>query len=379
MEHDWLSTVKGVGKSLSQRWAIAAVLVGLSVSEVFAQRFDDVISGVFASGCAGLNPTGNLAGRCGAGQSGPSGGLTTALTNESSPVQERKFEKLMGPWNIYLAADYEYFHKQVTTFEPGYKNHIWRGAVGADYAFSNNLVAGGALRYVHDDGNFRGGGNFEINSYGLLLHANYVPAPGWFVDTSAGYLRKNYNIARAVFFDSGAGSAFIGNARGKPDGNESQVAVNGGYNFNIQNVTIGPRIGLNYKYNGVDSFGEKGNTGLELVYNSQHEHSLTSILGAQGTIAISTGIGVIVPQVLAEYVHEFMDPQRVIGFRFAEDLNEVRFRFQNDHPDRNYFNLGAGVVLQLARGIAPFVNYRALVGYRDQSSHRVTAGLRVEF
>jgi uncharacterized protein YhjY with autotransporter beta-barrel domain len=359
---------------------LVATMIGAVASSAFAQRFDDVVTdAVLTCGAPPMNPTGRLAAHCGAGVAGPSGGSTTALTNESSPVQERKFEKLMGPWNFYLVGDYEYFHKRITTFEPGYSNNIWRGGGGADYAISNNLVAGGALRYVHDDGDFRGGGHFSTASYGFLLHTNYVPAPGWFLDTNAGYLRRNYTIGRSVFFNIGAGDAFIGTARGKPDGNEVEVGANGGYNFNFQNVTIGPRVGLNYKYNEIDSYGEKGTTGLELIYNSQNEHSLTSVLGAQGTIALSTGIGVIAPQVLAEYVHEFMDPQRVIRFRFVDDLAAVHFRFQNDRPDRNYFNLGAGVVVQLARGITPFLNYRALVGYRDQSSHRVTAGLRMEF
>jgi outer membrane autotransporter protein len=98
-----------------------------------------------------------------------------------------------------------------------------------------------------------------------------------------------------------------------------------------------------------------------------------------GSIAISTGFGVLVPQTTLEYIHEFLDPQRKITFRFIDDLNRTPFRFENDRPDRDYFNLGAGIVLVLARGFSPFLNYRALVGYNDQRSHTVTAGLRVEF
>jgi outer membrane autotransporter protein len=362
-----------------KRLALAIAVVAALTSNGFAQRFDDVVSNVISGGCVGLNPTGNLAARCGAGIPGASGGSTTALSNESSPAAERRFEKLMGPWNFYVAGDYEYFHKQVTTFEPGYNNNVWRGAAGADYALNNVMLLGGALRYARDDGDFRGGGNFDTHSYGFLLHANYVPAPKFFLDTNAGYMRRNYSITRAVFFDAGAGNAFIGNARGKPDGNEFHIGTNGGYDFNFQNITVGPRLGINYKRNQIDSYRERGVTGLELVYDNQHENSLASTVGAQGSVAISTSIGVLVPQLAIEYLHEFLDPQRRIDFRFAEDLNGVQFRFQNDRPDRNYFNVGGGLVLQLARGIAPFISYRALLGYRDQSSHRATAGLRIEF
>ena len=71
---------------------------------------------------------------------------------------------------------------------------------------------------------------------------------------------------------------------------------------------------------------------------------------------------------------------RRIAFRFREDEGQRRFLFQNDAPDRDYFfNLTVGLVLVLERGIAPFVNYRTLLGYREQQSHTVTAGVRFEF
>jgi outer membrane autotransporter protein len=346
---------------------ILILLTAVLASPAHSQTFDQAVT----NACA-------IVGTC-AGAPAASGGSTTALSNESSPVPERKFEKLMGAWNLYVAGDYEYFHKQVTTFEPGYKNDIWRGAVGADYSLNNALLLGGALRYVHDNGDFRGGGNFDTNSYGFLVHANYVPAPQFFLDTSAGYLRKNYDIDRRVSLLVGGIPTPVGTTKGDPDGNEFTVGLNGGYDFNFQSVTVGPRLGLNYKRTDIDRYRERGTTNQELVYDNQNEDSLTSGLGVYGSIAISTGFGVLIPQAAAEYVHEFLDSQQKIGFRLANDPAGNHFQFQNDPPDRNYFNLGAGVVLQLARGIAPFLNYRALVGYRDQSSHRVTAGVRVEF
>jgi outer membrane lipase/esterase len=349
------------------RLGFAVLLIGTLTSPAYTQTFDQAVT----NAC-------NVIGTC-AGAPAASGGSTTALSNESSPVPERKFEKLMGPWNLYVAGDYEYFHKQVTTFEPGYTNNIWRGAVGADYSLNNALTLGGALRYAHDDGDFRGGGKFDTNSYGFLFHSNYVPAPQFFLDTSFGYLHKNYSIDRAVSLFIGGVPTPVGTTKGDPDGNEFTAGVNGGYDFSFQNFTVGPRLGLNYKRTEIDGYREEGTTNQELVYGAQHVHSLTSGLGVHGSMAISTGIGVFVPQVMAEYVHEFMDRQRRIGFFLANDPSATHFSFQIDPPDRNYFNLGTGVVLQLARGIAPFLNYRALVGYRDQSSHRVTGGVRIEF
>lgn len=370
-----------------QKWLKSSIRLSASALAIFlttplasptqAQTFDQAV----AAACNASNANNNAC----QGVPGASAGSTTALTNESSPVPERKIEKLIGPWNLYFAGDYERFHKSVTTFEPGYNNNIWYAAVGADYALSNVLLLGGAVRYVHDDGDFRGGGHFDTDSYGFLLHANYVPGPGWFLDTHAGYMRKNYTIKRATSVNSvNTGVVVLDTLTGKPDGNEYRVGVNGGYDFSFQNITVGPRVGLNYKRNDIDDYRERRSqpinvTNLALMYDRQHKNSLTSAIGLYGSVAISTGFGVLVPQTTLEYVHEFQDPQRRIKFRLAGDPSVGKFAFQNDPPDRNYFNLGAGVALQLARGIAPFINYRALVGYNEQSSHRVTAGLRIEF
>lgn len=359
------------GWARSIKWTNALALVTLIVggfsASARAQTFDQAVT----NACA-------LIGTC-VGAPAASGGSTTAFSNGSSPAPERKFEKLMGPWNLYIAGDYEYFHKQITTFEPGYTNNIWRAAVGADYALSNALLVGGALRYARDNGDFRGGGKFNTDSYGFLVHSNYVPAPKFFLDANAGYLRKNYSIDRVASLLIAGIPTPQGTAKGDPDGNELTAGVNGGYDFSLQNITFGPRLGMAYKYTSIGRYRERGTTQQELVYNSQNEHSLTSALGVQASMALSTGFGVFIPQLTAEYAHEFLDNQRHIGFRLANDPAATHFRFENDRPDRNYFNLGGGVVLQLARGIAPFINYRALVGYRDQSSHRVTAGVRLEF
>jgi uncharacterized protein YhjY with autotransporter beta-barrel domain len=335
-----------------------------------------------------MNPVGTLRVRCatnGANLSGGSGGSTTALTNESSPSKERLIEKAVGAWNLYVSADYEHFQKQETEFEPAYKNYIWRGAVGADYLLES-VTFGGALRYIHDNGNFSGSDqfnpNFENNSYGAVLYVNTAPMENSFLSASVQYLRQNFDLERAVFFDeqnSGASKEFIGNVQGHPYGNEYEMQLTGGYDFHFGSVSLGPTLALNYLYDRISDYSESGNTGLELRYTNQEQQSLTTKLGAHASFAISTSFGVIIPQVAGEYVHEFLDPQRKTDFTFVQDLNQVRFTFQNDRPDRDYFTANAGVVLQLAHGVAPFVNFRTLLGYNAETSRQVTAGARFEF
>ncbi len=375
-----------------QAAAAAMVLVIMPVL-AHAQVFDSVIDGVFSVGggvsCAasGVVPIGGsqLETRCdaaGTNLAGASGGSATAITSESSPSADRLFEQELGHLNVFISGDYEHFQKRDTEFEPSYKTAVWRGAVGADYLMGSTTL-GGAIRYVRDNGKFGGVSDpeFRTNSYGVVLYATAVPSESSFVSGSVGYMRQNFDIERAVFFDDDNDGldTFQGQNRGTPRGNQYQGQVNAGYDFHMDTVTIGPIVGVNYLYDAVDDYSEHGNTGLELEYSELNQQSLTSRVGAHGSIAISTSFGVIVPQVTGEYVHEFMDRQRKIDFRFAEDANQTRFSFQNDDPDRDYFEVGAGVVLQLANGVAPFVSFRTLLGYNQFASRQVTAGARFEF
>jgi outer membrane autotransporter protein len=385
--HGLTSCLVGLLTALVPSWAHGQVQS--------SQVFSDVIREVFASGggvsCGDFNlnpnPAGTLVNRCnvaGTNLAGGSGGSTTALTNESSPAKERLVEKAVGAWNLYVSADYEHFQKQETEFEPGYKNYIWRGAMGADYLI-RSVTLGGAFRYIHDNGNFGGSGDFnpdfETNSYGAVFYVNTAPTENSYLSGSVQYLRQNFSIGRAVFFDvNGTGvRSFIGAVHGHPNGNEYEMQLAGGYDFHFDSVSIGPSIALNYLYDRIDDYSESGSTGLELRYSNQHQQSLATKLGGHGSIAISAPFGVILPQVFGEYVHEFLDPQRKTDFSFVEDRNQVRFTFENDKPDRDYFNVGAGVVLQLAHGIAPFVSFRTLLGYNHETSRQVTAGARFEF
>ena len=363
------------------RFVMANLLLVALASPVQAQTFNDAVEGALEGACLGIDPRlGSLLDTiCPAGDAAStSSGSPAALSGGISLVEKRKALRLIGPWSLFLSGEYERFDKNVTTFESGHTTDTWRAAVGADYSFSHRFVFGGAFNYVNDDGNFQSGGRFETDAYGVLLHAIFAPTPKSFLDATAGYTWKNHFISRVVSFTKAPTVIDRLPTTSDTDGNAFNVGVNGGYNFAFQNVTIGPRFGLHYNLTKIDGYPERGNTGLELVYDDQTEKSLTSVLGMYGSMAISTGFGVLTPQTTLEYVHEIEDDQRVIGFHFADDLSRTGFRFQNDSPDRNYFNIGAGIVMVLPNGFSPFVNYRALVGYQDRSRYGVAAGLRIE-
>jgi len=381
------------------RWAACVlVMVGsLAVTvPVEAQGLNDVLIRLLSGGCFELrgntSPFGpQLSQICqGGGAASTAGGTVGGETRGGGEAQHQVSRRLRqrqaaasadtgGALSLFASVDYQSFDKDTTRFEGGFGRDTVGGTIGADYLFRNGLVLGTAVSYGHEFGSYDSGGRFDHDAYGILVYGSFVPITSMFVDAVVGYTRKDYSFERHASFTS-ATLTTLGPTSGDTDGNEFRIGVNTGYDFLFGRFTVGPRVGVLYRETTIAGFRESGSTGLELAYDNQNVQSLTTTVGVFGSVAISTGFGVIVPQASAEYVHEFLDDQRSVGFRLLQDPTPGRrYLFQTDPPDRDYFNLGVGVSMVLANGVQPFLNFRELVGYKDRSSHTVTLGLRVPF
>jgi outer membrane autotransporter protein len=361
----------------------------------------EVIANLLSSNCAGLggssNTTGYLRNLCQIpGTQGGAGGAATPTVDSRigagedirrvrKRVEERRQASASADsagirgLSFFASADWQRFDKDETRFETGYKRDTTGGTVGADYSFGSWL-AGIAVNYAHEFGDYDGvAGGFDTDAYGFALYASVLPFPNFFVDVIAGYVRKDYDFERRATIAIAPDRHVAGTTHASTSGDEVKFSVQAGYDFVIDRLTIGPRLGVNYRDMTIDAFQERGGTGLELAYGNQNVTSLTTVAGIFASYAIGTTFGVIVPQGTFEYVHEFLDDQRSVSFRFLAAPTIGNFLFRTEPPDRDYFNLNVGAVFVLPNGLAPFINYRELIGYSDRSSHTVSLGLRVSF
>jgi len=271
--------------------------------------------------------------------------------------------------NLFVSTDYQNKQKDEAA-EAGFGSDRVGITVGLDSPMDWGVI-GGALNYNHTFGEFdHNGGEFDQDSFGGLFYGSYYPSDSSFIDGVIGLAGKGYSLDRTAV----VGDAIRGSAEGDTIGFEFQSSLSGGYDFSFDNFTIGPRVGIHYLRTELDDFTETGSP-LALHYDDQVEDSLTSTVGFQGSVAISTSFGVVVPQVSAEYVHEFLNDRRTIH---ATATNGAAVNFVTDPPDRNYFNVGGGVVFVLPDGISPFLSYSAEVANRFEEVHTVTAGVRLE-
>ena len=405
MRRDWWSPLyRRAGSTLRLALLLAAgVLLGTSGS-AFAQSFNEAIANALADNCIALGGgpfSPGLERICGipaTGSGGSSGGVFALDNRTGGTEEERRARRRMAQrrraaldtgaasadpgsrgFGIFGSVEYTSFDKDVTRFESGYHSDTAGITIGADYRFSDVFLVGAAFNYNREMGDFDGAsGGFDVDTYGPLLFASVQPFANAFIDFTAGVSAKDYYMNRLVFLNL-AGRAAGGRVKSDTDGTEWKAGVTAGYDFLFGRATIGPRLGLNVRHNRIDEFQETGDTGLEIAFEDQHRTSITSVAGLYGSVAISTGFGVLVPQATFEYLHEFADDQRVLGFSFVGDPARTRFTYRTDEPDRDYFSVGGGAVLALPNGWSPFINYRALVGYSDRSSHTVSVGLRVSF
>jgi outer membrane lipase/esterase len=384
------------------------MLLALPVA-VDAQGLNEVLIRILNNNCNELGGAGNTQGSLNnlctipgtASGSAAGGGPTVdsqlGQTQEQRRQADRLAERRGGQggsadqpgtgFGLFVNGDYQFLNKDTTRFETGFEQHTAGTTLGLDYSFRGRTVLGVAVNYAHEFGDFAGvGGGFNNDAYGVTLYGTVVPLNNLFIDGFLGYTRREYSINRRVYFlipgtdgPPPTDRVALGRIDGDTHSNEVSVGTTIGYDFVIKNFTVGPRVGLNYLDRRIAGYQESGNTGLELIYDNQNIASLTTTAGLFASVAISTRFGVLVPQANAEYVHEFLNDQRTVGFALVDTISRPRFLFQTDTPDRNFFNLGLGTVLVLPGGMSTFVNVRELVGYNTRRATTVTAGLRMAF
>lgn len=386
--------------------AVSSVLLALPVG-VRAQGLNDVVTRIITNNnCNELggftNTTGNLSTLCnipGTSSAGSAGGTPTVdsllgQSQEQRRQADRLAERRKGQgsaagqpgtgFGLFVNGDYQFLNKDNTRFETGFEQHTAGTTFGADYSLGGRAVVGAAISYAHEFGDYAGvAGGFNNDAYGISLYGTVVPFDNLFIDGFVGYTRKEYSIDRRINFQfpsaGGNTRVALGRIDGKTHSDEFNIGTIIGYDFVIKNFTLGPRVGVNYLDRRISGYQEDGSTGLELIYGNQNISSLTTNVGVFASMAINTQWGVLVPQGTFEYLHEFLNDQRSVGFKFVDTLSQPRFLFQTDTPDRDFFNVGIGAVFVLPSGMSTFVNVRQLLGYDTRRATNVTVGLRMAF
>jgi outer membrane autotransporter protein len=387
-----------------------------------AQSFQDF----FVDVCTGAgSPTLALAGRCGETGGGTMNGdisgdseislnptqglaMNQSALARAAATSERAKDRMQelrengaaaagpSPWSLLLNGRWEGLERDPTGPERGWDGDAWSAQLGADYRVSDRAVVGAILDfgwadYEFDQDAFSAGlffppsnpGDGESDSYTITLFGTYNISPELWIDGHFGGGYSDYEFKRrATFQESTRNQAMFPAvpvvATAETDGGEVNVGVGTGYDGSFGALSVGGYLRLDYAWTTVNGYREKDVSGLQMRVGGQDQDSLVSVVGLRASYAISTPIGVLLPQARIESEYEFLRDRQTIETQYVQDATGTVFRLRGDKPDRYYGNAGASVVMVLADGWMPFVDYEALFAHNYLDRHRVTLGLRKE-
>jgi uncharacterized protein YhjY with autotransporter beta-barrel domain len=269
--------------------------------------------------------------------------------------------------------------------ELGSDGDIYGAVVGVDYT-SNAFVAALSLDYFNEDINFDdNAGKNEADEFGIQLLGIGYPVGNLYVIGATRVAYNEYDTERNITGNLGSTTA-----EGDPEGYKFLATGGVGYDFVLpQGFGLGVVASLEYERTYVDSYEEEGAEQVQdntlapnLSFDSDDRNTLTSVLELNATKAFSVPWGVLIPEAVFRYLHEFMDDPRTIEATSIELQDvagaETAVQFRTNRPDRNYFNVGGAITSVFPQGWALFVDYHAVVGHSFREEHVVNFGVRTD-
>jgi len=304
-------------------------------------------------------------------------------TSNKAAAGDDSFDRL----GVFVNGDIGFGDRKTTTNEAGYNLNTHGVTAGIDYRFTDNFILGTAFGYNNaTSGYFNNLGKLEADSYSGAIYGSFYTEDGFFVDGIFSGSHSNYASNRQISYrlqteaelNNTAPEVINTNALGNNGGDEFNIAMTSGYNFNFGGLMVTPKIRVDYTNSQVDALNEQGGQGWALHVDQQYFESLQTAPGLQLTYAISLPWAVIMPMVSAEYIHEFKNDSRNIRAYYVQDPTKTRFNILTDNPDRDYIIASAGVSAQFAHGISAFVNYDTVQANYYVNNHNFIGGVRME-
>ena len=248
--------------------------------------------------------------------------------------------------------------------------------MGADYRFTDQLVLGAAFGYARTALD-QGGGLPDASSrtYALSLYGTYYGPDRFYVQSALTYGHSDFALARQ---DLPRAQAPSGTITGKTDGASFTVSGGAGYEFVHGGLTFGPIGQVTYSQASRAGYTERGplNSSASAFHGTTIE-SLTTRLGGEAMYRIRTPWGFVVPQVQADWEHELKrDGPGATAYRLADG---AALPDPPRPPDRNYFNVGAGVIATFGRRVGAVLHYEEVLGQSGFTSHSFKGTISVKF
>ena len=297
-------------------------------------------------------------------------------------------EPIYSRWGFFAAGNIGRGEADAGKSTPAYDYDIDGITAGIDYRQSDDFIIGAALGYTRQDTDLAGNqGTVEMSGTSLSAYGTYSFKEVLYLDGVITYGWNSYDMTRRLAYTlptaSGGTTSVNQVASGSPGGDLLSGALTFGGDFHKDAFSFSPYGQMLYTRVGFDSYEETmqsgPGSGLGLAVDARTVTALTGILGSRFSYTHSTDWGVLVPTASLEWNHEFKDDENAISARFIHDPTQTLISVDGDPMDTQYFRVGIGLSMVLARGRSGFFLYDYMVGRDGQSQENFAIGIRIEF
>lgn len=291
-----------------------------------------------------------------------------------------------GKLGFFINGSQGWGDQDPTSIEDAFEYDAKSLTIGIDYRFKPNLVLGTAIGFSKMEADFDPAkstvdGSVDSKGYTLSVFGNY-DIGNVYIDGIASYGMLDFDTVRKIKYPSNNPLIPPVNetANGSTDSSQYNLSAGVGYYGNYRALSFEPHARISYLNATIDGYTETNANVFNLKYQDQEIDSLISTLGFSTSYAINYRYGVLVPQLRADWNHEFQNDSRNINSSYAiADVPSGVISTPTENPDRNFFVVSAGLSAVFKQGVQVFISYQTLLGYDHFTSNLVTAGGRWEF
>lgn len=290
-----------------------------------------------------------------------------------------------GPLGVFLNGIVSFGDNDATALQAGYDFNVVGITGGADWRLTDWIVAGLAFNWRDDATRYNDAtkaslGKLDDTALGGAVYLT-VFQDGFYADFVGSYTNHDYDLERRIVYGN-TGTVVDRTAKSSPSADQWAWAFGTGWDVDlpwVAGMTLGPLFRAQWVRLEVDEYTESGASGLNLNVRSQVVKSFTTTLGGKWTYAISTPVGVIIPQFRASWQYEFQNDPRQIKVTFASDPFATTLPIVTSNPERSWANLGASLSFQLPFDLTAYGDWQGIFGQSRYTSHLFTFGIRGQF
>lgn len=295
-------------------------------------------------------------------------------------------------WGLLITPQYGKGTRIETEQENGYESDLKGVAIGLDHRYTDRLILGGVVAHNKEQAAFLdNAGSLKTTGYSLSIYGTWLASDEVSFDAYLGFGKLDLESSRSVNFDP-----IIGVTNGNTSGKQQLAGVSVRYLGYFGSVGVSPFANFDYIKTSINGYNEIGSAklcpdpfipsntfscGSELLALRYGERSVTSSTGSIGVqldASYEYKWGALLPMVRVTAVHEFQNKIRKVG-------NELVYTpgaglvVETDEPDRNFLNLGFGLVAAMNGGAQFFLDYEKHTQDKLLSNWAVSLGGLFEF